>query len=146
MNLTPNFTLDELTRSDYAVRHGIDNTPPADVRENLEVLAHGLERVRAILGSPVLVSSGYRCPKLNSALKSKNTSAHLKGLAADFTAPDFGNPAEIMLELVLAKADIGFDQAILEFDRWVHIAFPAEHDIPRLQALSYDGKEYTRIA
>lgn len=145
MMLSSHFSLEELTRSDYAKRKGIDNTPDAEVQSNLEVLANGLERVRDVLGHPILVSSGFRSLKVNTGIGSKPTSAHVKGLAADFTCPGYGTPHEIMIALMLARDDIKFDQCILEFDDWVHVSFPEVDSRPRMQVLSFDGASYTRV-
>lgn len=142
MNLTTNFTLEELIRSDYATRKSIDNTPPADLFANLQMLAAGLERVRGVLAVPIRVTSGYRSPKLNSAVNGSRSSMHMAGLAADFIAPAFGTPAEIVTKLMASRQFINYDQCILEFNDWVHIGFA---DIPRLETLKYDGKTYTRL-
>lgn len=121
MQLSKNFTLEELTLSQEAVRKGLDNTPDHDTMENLRVLASGLETVRGALGNvPILVSSGYRSPKVNAAVGGSRGSQHLSGLAADFTAPKFGTPKEICLEIVASGID--FDQLIHE-GSWVHISF-----------------------
>lgn len=122
MKLSPHFDLDELIRSDYAVRHGLRNDPPEYVLKNLRVLAQRLERVRACLGAPLLVTSGYRSPELNRAIGGSITSAHVGGLAADFICPEFGNPYQIA-RAIEANADaIDFDQLIFE-GTWVHIGF-----------------------
>lgn len=122
MNITEHFTLQELTVSDYAIRHGIDNLPTdPDVMANLYLLADGLEAIRRLLNAPIHISSGYRCPKLNSAVRGSKSSAHMIGLAADFTAPNFGSPREIAR--AIADSDIGFEQLIFE-GSWVHVAFP----------------------
>lgn len=128
MTLSPHFTVAELTRSDYAARKGIDNSPTVEVLANLQMLASGLERVRNLLAVPVVVSSGYRCPKLNSAIGGSRNSAHMSGLAADFAAPQYGSPKEVAERIVDFADEIGFDQLILEFppDGWVHIAFSDE--------------------
>ena len=121
--LTIHFSLEELTRSDTAVRLGIDNTPSAEVLDNLQVLAEGLEKVRDLLGvynRPVLISSGYRCSALNKALHGSVNSAHMYGYAADFTCPDFGNPLAIVKKI--AQSTLKFDQLIQE-GTWVHISF-----------------------
>ena len=136
MRLTPHFTLDELTFSETATRLGIDNTPTIEVRQNLEVLALGLENVRELLGTPIYVSSGYRCLELNNILKSKPTSYHVKGLAADFRANSYGNPNRIVFAIV--NSDIPYDQVINEYDSWVHISFAASGETPRKQALIID--------
>ena len=121
--LTTHFSLEELTRSDTAVRLGIDNTPSDAILANLNVLAQGLEQVRSLLNifnRPVIISSGYRCPKLNKALHGASNSAHMNGYAADFICPDFGTPLDIVKRI--ATSDLQFDQVIQE-GTWVHISF-----------------------
>ncbi len=129
-----------MTRSDVALRKGIDNTPDADTLDNLTLTAGGLERVRDVLiGAPILISSGYRAPKLNAAVGGSKTSAHVKGLAVDFTAPRFGTPREIVTRLSKFADVVGFDQLILEGDgpgAWVHIGFPAWPTEPRGEILT----------
>lgn len=123
MKLTEHFTLEEFLFSSTAARRGIDNTPPADVRENLRRNAEQMEIVRSALGGvPIRITSGYRSLALNRAIGSKDTSAHVKGLACDFVAPEFGTPAEICRALV-AKYVV-FEKLIYEHT-WVHIAWPA---------------------
>lgn len=133
MKLTPHFTLHELTFSETAVRLGIDNTPTPRIVENLQFLAERLEEVRELLGGKAMrVSSGFRCQKLNDAVKGSLTSQHRYGLAADFTCEAFGSPRDIVR--ALDKSPLKFDQLILEFDRWVHISF-VRND-PRRQTLA----------
>lgn len=132
MNLTPHFSLDELTFSEAAVRLGIDNTPDADVLSNLGVLAEGLERVRAVLGHPVRISSGYRCPALNAAIGGSKTSQHMQGLAADFACPGVGSPRDVAMEIVLAADSIDYDMVIHE-GAWIHISFSGA---PRREVLT----------
>ena len=120
--LTAHFTLEELIESDYAVRHDIDNTPPADVLPSLEMLATELERVRNLLSVPVHVTSGYRSPKLNSAIGGAWNSQHVQGLAADIKAPLFGTPRDVANTILDHEDYIQFDQLILE-GNWVHISF-----------------------
>lgn len=120
MKLTEHFTLEELTTSDYAVRHGIANVPSEQIVTSLRVLASGLEQVRALLGHPMVVSSGYRCPMLNRAVGGSTTSDHMIGLAADFVCPGFGTPLEIAR--AIEASDIAFGQLIQE-GTWVHISF-----------------------
>lgn len=134
MRLSPHFTLDELTHSETAARLGIDNTPPADVVETLRRTAAYLEDVRARLGVPLIVSSGYRCLLLNRALKSRDDSQHVKGEAVDFIAPAFGKPRQIVD--ALRDSEVAYDQLLLEFDRWVHISFGSRN---RRQALVIDN-------
>lgn len=139
MNLSPNFTLDELTFSQIAARNRINNQPGKETLENLKFLAERLEEVRSVLGGkPILISSGYRCASLNSMLGSKPTSAHVKGLAADFTCPSFGSVRDVINAII--GSDILYDQVILEYDRWCHIGFAEKNKKPRLQKLIIDGK------
>jgi uncharacterized protein YcbK (DUF882 family) len=138
MKLTEHFTLAELSHSDTAIARHIDNTPPSYIMPKLLTLALGLEQVRSLLGDkPIQISSGYRSMLLNAAIGSKSTSQHLSGCAADFTCPDFGTPAEIVVAIV--KSDIGYDQLISEdfmHSQWVHISFSSRN---RRQALIIDS-------
>lgn len=136
MKLTPHFSLEELIHSQTADRKGIDNTPSQKVLANLQRLAEGLEHVRSVLNYPILISSGYRCLQLNSLLGSKPSSAHTRGLAADFICPSYGTPSKVMEALV--NSDIQYDQCILEYDRWIHIAFADEGYEPRRNNLIID--------
>ncbi|MFM2053908.1 MAG: hypothetical protein RL456_1945 [Pseudomonadota bacterium] len=131
MQLTDHFTLDEFTRSDTALRLGIDNTPPAAVIEQLRLTAEMLERVRTFLGAragfpvPIHISSGYRCQALNRAVNSADTSDHVKGLAVDWTAPKFGTPLEVCRALAPAVDELGVGQLIHEYGRWIHTGVPS---------------------
>ena len=124
MKLSPHFTLQELTVSDWAARNGVENIPPLDVVANLTKLAEKLEEVRAILGQPIIINSGYRSPKVNKAIGGKPASSHQYGLAVDFKCPAFGTPEDIVR--ALSKTNIKYDQLILEFATpdgggWVHL-------------------------
>ena len=120
MRLSPHFHLDEYTASETAARRGIDNTPPPELIGNLKRMAATMEQIRDILGAAIIVTSGYRCLELNSAIGSKPTSAHVQGLATDFIAPSFGTPLEICRKLVPHVPELGIDQLIFEHT-WVHI-------------------------
>ena len=74
MQLTPHFSLAELTASNKAKDMGIDNTPPQELIPRLIRTAEMLERIRELLGAPVMVTSGYRCSALNKAVGSASTS------------------------------------------------------------------------
>lgn len=132
MQLSAHFSLDELTASQTATRKGIDNTPPADVMPAMQELANGLERVRRILGVPMQINSGYRSAKLNAAVGGSKTSQHCKGEAADFVAPQFGNPMEVCRAIVANADEIQFDQLIYE-GAWIHISFTPD---PRQSVLT----------
>jgi len=120
------FTIEELTFSERARVQGIDNTPTPEALENIKALMAGLEEVRALLGKPMLISSGYRCPELNRAIGGAKKSAHVDGFAADFTCPQFGAPHKVVK--AIAASGIRFDQCIFEDmgSGWVHISFAPE--------------------
>ena len=121
MNLSDHFTLAELTTTENRQFLEENSNPPPEIIESLKNTAKGLELVRSLLGHPVHINSGYRCPALNAAVGGQKTSQHLSGEAADMVCPGFGTPREIAEEI--AACNIVFDQCILEFDRWVHVSF-----------------------
>ena len=134
MNLSPNFTLDELTHTDH---RQFDNTPNASEMANLVRLATFLEDVKTVLGNkPVMINSAFRCKQVNDAVGSKDTSQHRIGCAADIRVP--GMTPDEVVKAVMA-AGLGYDQIIREFDRWTHISIPNNpEDKPRQQALIID--------
>jgi len=71
MNLSPNFTLEELIYSETAQRKGLDNTPNEEVKANLVRLANFLEEVRRVIGRPIMINSAYRSIEVNSSIGSK---------------------------------------------------------------------------
>ena len=71
MNISKHFTLEELIASETADRHGLDNTPDADILANLTILASHLEELRTILGYPIHINSAYRSLAVNTLLGSK---------------------------------------------------------------------------
>ena len=86
MNLTKNFTLDEMVRSTTAIQKKIDNTPSNEVIANLKFLCEQvLQPIRDITGRPLRVNSGYRSEALNNAVNGSKTSDHRFGYAADVT-------------------------------------------------------------
>lgn len=138
MNLSEHFTYAELTGSDAAARLGMDNTPPPDVLENLKRLASFLEQVRAVVGKPLIISSGYRSVEVNRAVGGSATSQHCKGCAADFRVSGM-TPKQVVGMIV--KSKLQYDQVIEEFTSWVHISIPNKPEIgPRKQALIIDRK------
>ena len=116
-DMTPNFTLEELTHTDH---REFDNTPNAAELANLQRLAEFLEIVKTTLGGkPIMVNSAFRSKAVNDAVGSKDTSQHRLGCAADIRVPGM-TPDEV----VKALFDLPYDQIIREFDRWVHISVP----------------------
>ena len=144
MNLTPHFTLEELIASDTADQMGIDNVPSETEIYRLAQLAGKLEDIRSLLGGfPLLVSSGFRCQALNTAIGGATTSAHLYGCAVDFTVPQFGNPYKICSYLTELEGFL-YDQLINEEGsgaRWVHIGLAVGADAPHCCQGSHDRLE-----
>lgn len=136
VNLSAHFTLEELTFSEAAVRHGYSNEPSEEILPHLRALAAALEMVRYRLGHPVLISSGYRSIQVNAAIGGSRSSAHMRGLAADFRCPNFGEPLKVAAEIATIPFD--FDQIIHEFDRWVHLGIAASGETGRRQLLTID--------
>jgi hypothetical protein len=134
MNLTPHFSLDELTHTDH---REFDNTPNDTELANLVRLADFLEQVKAVLGGkPIMINSAFRSKQVNDAVGSKDTSQHRIGCAADIRVP--GMTPDQVVKAIIA-AGIGYDQVIREFDRWTHISIPnTVATAPRKQVLIID--------
>lgn len=121
MNLTKNFTLEELIYSDTAKQYGIDNTPDDTAIANLKALCENvLQPIRDKLGKPMNITSGYRCAALNSKVKGAANSQHLKGQAADFTVSGY---TPVKLVLLIQDYGVEFDQLINEYNDWVHVSY-----------------------
>lgn len=115
--MSEHFTVAELSFSQTATRRGIDNTVPSALMANVVRLCNVLEQVRALVGAPINVSSGYRCAALNMAIGGAKNSAHTLALAADITTPALSPKA---LALLIQQSTIQYDQLILE-GTWVHL-------------------------
>ena len=132
MNLSENFTLQELIYSDTAVRMGIDNKPNDETVENLKILCENiLEPIRSHFKVPVVVSSGYRSTAVCLAVGSSSKSQHIKGQAVDFEI--FGIPNKDVTDWIVQNLD--YDQCILEFwndkepnSGWVHCSYSKDNN------------------
>ena len=142
MNLSPHFTLEELTRSEVAARNGWDNSPNQEEIANLQRLAYLLEKVKeAVGGKPVMINSGFRSKQVNDAVGSKDSSQHRIGCAADLRVPGM-TPKQVVDACITAS--VLFDQIILEFDAWTHISVSSDPTLaPRHSRLIID-KQGTR--
>ena len=135
MNLSQNFSLRELTKSQTAERKGISNEPSEEHIENLKLLCTNvLQKVRDEFGV-VSISSGYRSPELCGALGRKSTSQHGRGQAAYFECDSVDN--NVLFNWIVDNLE--FDQAILEFytgapdSGWIHVSY--DEDGNRKQTL-----------
>lgn len=145
MKLSKNFTLNELTKSQTAIRLGIDNTPDTSEIIRLQALARQvLQPVRDHYSRSFSPSSGYRSVELCKAIGSSSKSQHAKGEAADFEVPGIDN-----YDLACwIKDNLDFDQLILEFYKsgdptsgWIHCSYKVGEN-NRKQCLTFDGKQY----
>jgi len=145
MNLSANFSLHELTKSETALRMGLDNTPDDEATENLRLLCEKvLQPVRDHFGKGVKVNSAYRSPESNAAVGGSKTSDHCKGMAADIEIPGVAN-AELA-QWIMDNLD--YTQLILEFytpgipdSGWCHISYdPANLKNQELTATKVAGK------
>lgn len=135
MMLTTHFSLEALIASDLAARKGINNHPPIAVEANLRLLAGYLERLRIVVGKTIHVNSGYRCLELNRLCGSKDTSSHVKGLAADLICPGFGSPLELCRTAsIVFKGE--YDQIIHEYGQWCHFGIRGVKEVSRVQLLT----------
>ena len=119
------FTMNELTHSATAIRKGIDNTPDSTAKANLTALvANILDPLREAYGKPIVVSSGYRCAKLNRAVGGVARSQHISGQAADIQSVSKSKADHKKLFELAQRLRLPYDQLIDEYDyKWVHISF-----------------------
>lgn len=145
MQLSKNFALSEMTKSQTALRLGLDNTPSQGAIANLRLLAvNVLQPVRDHYARSVLVSSGYRSPVLNERIGGSRTSEHCRGMAADIEVPPISN---YDLASWIAE-NLRYTQLILEFytqgvpdSGWVHVSFdPSNLKKHNLTAVSTGSK------
>jgi len=144
VTLSKNFTLTEYTKSQTALRMGIDNTPNDHHLASAKLLFEQVvQPVRDNFG-PTVINSGYRGPELNAAIGGAATSQHCRGEAVDIECP--GIPNHEVAEWIQNNLD--FDQLILEFytmgipdSGWVHVSYiPAGNRKQSLTAVKQDGK------
>lgn len=123
MQISENFTLKELTVSDYAVRHSIEEQWRVSdaVIQNLRKLAiNVLEPIREVIKKPIIITSGYRCKRVNKGIGGALTSQHVEGKACDFKV--VGLTIQEVFDII-KKSNINYDQLIQEFDSWIHISY-----------------------
>ena len=134
MNLSPSFTLEELTHTDH---REFDNTPNDAEMANLVRLADFLEQVKEVLGGkPIIVNSAFRSAEVNRAVGSSDKSQHRHGCAADIRVPGM-TPDQVVSAII--ESGLHYEQVIREFDRWTHVSIPNTEDVaPRSMALIID--------
>ena len=146
MQLSKNFSLEEMEKSSTGIRLGIKNKAGSGEIKNLGDLCYEiLEPVRVKFDKPVTITSGYRSPELSEAIGSKATSQHCLGEAVDMEVIGVSN-----LEVALwIENHCDFDQLILEYWKeeegansgWIHVSYKDGSN--RKQVLTFDGRSYT---
>tara|TARA_R110000824_G_scaffold98131_3_gene234255 strand:+ start:12990 stop:13454 length:465 start_codon:yes stop_codon:yes gene_type:complete len=145
MKLTNNFSLSEMTKSQTALRRGIDNQPNNNEIDNLRLLCeYVLQPVREHFGKPVSINSGFRSSELNRAIGGSGTSDHCKGMAADIeiAGVDNGDIAQWIND------NCKFRQLILEFytpgvgdSGWVHVSYNVDDNIGKVMTAMKENEK-----
>lgn len=123
------FTIKELTKSDVAKRSRINNVPSKQEEQNLIALVDNiLDPLREAYGKPIIVTSGFRCERLNKLIKGSKNSQHRLGQAADIrTVEDTKEENKKLFELI-KELNLPFDQLINEYDfDWIHVSYSPRH-------------------
>lgn len=132
MLLSAHISLEEMIATQH---RGVDNTPSAEIIENLKRTAAVLEQVRMLLGTPIHVNSGFRSEALNKIVGGQASSQHCQGLAADFISPKWP-----LIEIArIVQKNVIFDQLIFEFGTWIHLSTNPLYRPPRRQSLMIGG-------
>lgn len=141
MNLSKNFTLEEMTASDTARRYGIHNYPTTDIIKNLGYLTQNfLQPLRDKIGKSIYILSGYRSELLNIKVGGAKNSQHRYGQAVDI---QIAGMSPLQLYLFIKESGLDYDQLILERTKnaeWVHVSY-TKHN--RHQNLLYKNGVYT---
>ena len=145
MMLSKHFSLGQMVASQTAIRKGIDNTPDEEAIENLRFLCLRLDMIHKF--SPIVITSGYRSPKLNAAIGGKKNSQHCRGQAADIEiAPSakFKSNSDLWIDIKARKLVDSFDQLILEHHNardpqsgWVHFSVQSNDNENRFQMFMF---------
>lgn len=140
-----NFTFKELIKSDYAAAHKINNMPTKiEIIDNMfYLITECLQPMRTLFGKPFVISSGYRCEKVNTGVGGSTTSHHLTGQAVDFVVNGF-TPKEIFDWI--RKGNFNYTQLILEYSKgktWVHVSYDRKN--VKKENLIYQNGKYIKV-
>ena len=150
-NISKHISYREATRSNTALRRGIDNIPDIDQLENMKVLAEKVfEPLRAWVGGPIKINSFYRSPELNVAIGGSKKSQHCEGLAIDIDDTFVGKFTNLNAEMFkYIRYHLDYDQIIWEFGdddnpAWVHISYVNEDENRHRCLKAYKDKGKTK--
>jgi len=136
MNLSENFTLEEATYSETAIRMNINNQPSGQQLENMKKAAAELQKLRVAAG-PLRINSWLRLPEVNVAVGGSKVSSHMDGWAIDVSSTKL---TPIQLCRMVEDLGLKYDQMIHEFGRWMHISFAPEMRQQKLTIFKPEGK------
>jgi len=128
MKLSKNLSLDEVIKSNTAIRRGIDNTPTEEHIKNLKYIAEKIfQPIREHFGVPIYISSGYRSQALNEAIGGSSRSFHSHGMALDLDQDGKNKGVSNADVFYYIKNNLPFTELIWEFGNetnpnWVHVA------------------------
>ena len=140
-SLTPHFKMSELAGTSNEKYKKLNILKAQDQMGKMYMLAGFAERVREIIGKPMIITSGYRCPELNKAIGGALTSQHIFCEAIDFVVKGMSTQ-DIFNKIV--TSDLKYNQIIIERNskgsQWVHVSIGSYK-----QKLQFDGKQYIRL-
>lgn len=140
MYLSDNFSLYELTYSLTAKLNNINNSPSKGTIENLRALCiNVLQPLRNYLGTPIVITSGYRCAALNKKIGGVPNSQHVLGMAADFVTPN----KDLKISFDYIKNYLNYDQLLFEYAKdgsnWIHVSYKADGNNRRQAINNYQA-------
>jgi hypothetical protein len=150
MKLSENFSLSEFVKSGFADKYGIDNTPTPEALEYIKKLATEiLQPIRDEFGEPIIVSSGYRCERVNNGIGGAKNSDHKYGAAVDIkTVTDTLTDNRRLWDCIIRMKDEGklkCRQIIWEYGRrkvgsdWIHLSINNQYNSYKDNQIVYIG-------
>ena len=146
--MTKHFTFEELTNTSNVELLEANRESAKAFMKQLKYVAGTLEEIRAVLGVPLRVTSGFRNNALNKLVGGSPTSGHTKGLCADIVP--IGMTVTDGFEIILGRKDEcpSLKKCIIEKVRgseWLHIETKTEANQPQQFFSTNNGKSYTEI-
>jgi hypothetical protein len=150
-NISKHISYKEATRSNTALRRGIDNIPDVEELENMKLIAEKVfEPLRKWVGGPIKINSFYRSPELNVAIGGSKKSQHCHGQAIDID-DTYGHRSNASMFKHI-RYNMDYDQIIWEFGddknpAWVHVSYVSEEKNRHrcLQAYKENGKTKYKV-